>query len=136
MQARTYMVVDPRHDHSFRVPRPDFSAKLGTPNACNNCHSDRLQQWAAATVERWFGPRRDGFQTYAAAFHAARTDQVGAAALLAAVAADGKVPAVARASALSELASRVSSGNIALARAALSDPGRVAPELLQPGARP
>ncbi|MGZ9112520.1 MAG: cytochrome c3 family protein [Rhodoplanes sp.] len=36
MPVRNYMVVDPRHDHSFRVPRPDLSAKLGTPNACND----------------------------------------------------------------------------------------------------
>ena len=55
MQARNYMVVDPRHDHSFRVPRPDVSAKLGTPNACNNCHRDQSPQWAAAAVERWLG---------------------------------------------------------------------------------
>ena len=41
MPARTYMVVDRRHDHSFRVPRPDLSAKLGTPNACNDCHTDK-----------------------------------------------------------------------------------------------
>ncbi len=33
MPVRTYMVVDQRHDHSFRIPRPDQSAKLGTPNA-------------------------------------------------------------------------------------------------------
>ena len=39
MPARTYMVVDMRHDHSFRIPRPDLSAKLGTPNACNDCHA-------------------------------------------------------------------------------------------------
>src|SRR5262249_43171447 len=34
MPARTYMVIDPRHDHSFRIPRPDLSVRLGTPNAC------------------------------------------------------------------------------------------------------
>lgn len=32
--ARTYVVVNPRRDHSFRIPRPDLSVKLGTPNAC------------------------------------------------------------------------------------------------------
>jgi tetratricopeptide (TPR) repeat protein len=122
MEARTYMVVDPRHDHSFRVPRPDLSAKLGTPNACNNCYSDKSPQWAAAAVEKWFGPKREGFQTYAAAFHAARTDQADAATLLATVAADGNAPAVARASALSELASRVSPANIGVARSGLADP--------------
>ena len=35
------MVNDYRHDHSFRVPRPDQSAKYGTPNTCNTCHADR-----------------------------------------------------------------------------------------------
>ena len=122
MQARTYMVVDPRHDHSFRVPRPDLSTELGTPNACNGCHGDKPAQWAAERIEQWFGPRLEGFQSYGAAFHAARTDAVDAAAQLAAVAADGDAPPVARASALSELASRVSPGNIALARSGLADP--------------
>ena len=37
----TYMEVDPRRDHSFRVPRPDLSLKLGLPNACSRCHLDR-----------------------------------------------------------------------------------------------
>ena len=49
----------------FRVPRPDLSAKLGLPNACNDCHRDRSAEWAADAVERWFGPKREGFQTYA-----------------------------------------------------------------------
>jgi len=122
MQARTYMVVDIRHDHSFRVPRPDLSVRLDTPNACNDCHSDKSSQWAAASVEQWFGPSRKGFQTYGAAFHAAHTDGLDAAALLGAVAADGTVPAVARASALNELASRVSPANIGAARTGLADP--------------
>ncbi len=122
MQARTYMVVDTRHDHSFRVPRPDLSVSLGTPNACNGCHNDKPAQWAATTIEEWFGRRREGFQTYAAAFHAARTDAADAATRLAAVAADGNAPAVARASALSELASRVSPANIGAARTGLADP--------------
>ena len=34
-----YMVIDERRDHSFRVPRPDLSVELGTPNACNDCHT-------------------------------------------------------------------------------------------------
>jgi predicted CXXCH cytochrome family protein len=121
MQARIYMVVDPRHDHSFRVPRPDLSLTLGTPNACNGCHSDKPAQWAATAIEQWFGQKREGFQTYGAAFHAARTDTADAATLLAAVAADANAPAVARASALSELASRVSPANIGAARTALAD---------------
>lgn len=122
MPGRTYMVVDTRHDHSFRIPRPDLSVKLGTPNACNDCHSDKDAQWAADAVEGWFGPNRKGFQTYAAAFHASRTEQADAAALLAAVAADRNLPAIARASALADLAPRVSPANIGTARSALADP--------------
>ena len=122
MPQRAYMVVDSRHDHSFRIPRPDLSAKLGTPNACNDCHTDKDPQWAAKAVDDWFGPSRKGFQTYAAAFHASRTDQADAAALLAVLATDANAPAIARASALAELAPRVTTANIGVARSALSDP--------------
>ncbi|MGA9122024.1 MAG: multiheme c-type cytochrome [Pseudolabrys sp.] len=122
MPARTYMVIDPRHDHSMRIPRPDLSVKLGTPNACNYCHADKSAQWAAEAVDRWFGPTRKGFQTYADAFRAASTDGAGAEKLLAAVAADGNTPNVARASALMQLASRILPANADLARRGLSDP--------------
>jgi predicted CXXCH cytochrome family protein len=122
MPERTYMVVDRRHDHSFRVPRPDLSTKLGTPNACNDCHTGQSPEWAAAAIERWHGPTRKGFQTYAEAFHAAWTEAADAAALLAAVASNGNTPAIARASALSELGSRLSPAAVNLARTGLADP--------------
>lgn len=38
MPTTTYMQVDARRDHSLRVPRPDLSLKIGTPNACTSCH--------------------------------------------------------------------------------------------------
>src|SRR5262245_27469907 len=50
MPVRTYMVVDQRHDHSFRIPRPDLSIRYGTPNACNDCHVDKSPAWAAAAI--------------------------------------------------------------------------------------
>ncbi len=40
MPTRHYMDVDPRRDHSIRVPRPDLSVTLGVPNACTGCHAD------------------------------------------------------------------------------------------------
>jgi predicted CXXCH cytochrome family protein len=122
MPARTYMEVDRRHDHSFRVPRPDLSAKLGTPNACNDCHGDKTTEWAASAIERWHGPNRKGLQNYAEAFHTAWTGRSDAAALLGKVAADPSAPSFVRASALTELAPRLSPANIGLARAGLSDP--------------
>ena len=121
MPERTYMVIDHRHDHSFRIPRPDLSAKQDTPNACNDCHSDKSAQWAASAIETWFGPRREGFQTYAPAFHAAWTQLPDAEKLLSEVASDGNAPAVARASALIELAAYLSPANLNLARQGLAD---------------
>jgi hypothetical protein len=53
MPAKTYMVVDPRRDHSFRVPRPDLSESIGVPNACNSCHADETAAWAAAQIDAW-----------------------------------------------------------------------------------
>jgi Flp pilus assembly protein TadD len=121
MPTRTYMVIDNRHDHSFRIPRPDLSVKLGTPNACNDCHGDKSPEWSAAAIERWHGPNRNGFQNYAAAFHSAWNDEADAARLLAVVAADGNTPAIARASALNELGTRTTPANLNLARAAITD---------------
>ncbi len=55
MPSTTYMVVDPRRDHSLRVPRPELTVSLGTPNACNNCHTGDQEdaEWAAAKVAQW-----------------------------------------------------------------------------------
>ncbi|WP_084245718.1 tetratricopeptide repeat protein [Rhodoplanes sp. Z2-YC6860] len=121
MPSHTYMGVDRRHDHSFRIPRPDISVKVGTSNACNDCHRDRPAEWAAAAVEGWFGLQREGFQKYAQAFHAGWTDQTDAANLLAIVASDTTGPDFVRASALGELGAHAPSIDIGLARSALSD---------------
>jgi predicted CXXCH cytochrome family protein len=126
MPTRTYMIIDKRHDHSFRIPRPDISVKLGTPNACNDCHKDKTAEWSAAAIELWHGPNRKGFQNYAEAFHSAWNEEADAAKLLAIVAADHNAPAVARAGALNELGSRVTPATLGLARASLADPDPMA----------
>ncbi len=122
MPARTYMVVDRRHDHSFRVPRPDLSLKIGAPNACASCHEDRGADWAAAAIERWHGPVRKGFQTYAEAFHAARLDLPEARDLLLRVAQDPAAPAIARATALADLREQPSAAAEAEIERGLRDP--------------
>ncbi|HEY6513377.1 MAG TPA: tetratricopeptide repeat protein, partial [Burkholderiaceae bacterium] len=121
MPQRTYMVVDPRHDHGFRVPRPDLSQKLGTSNACNDCHADKTPDWAASAIERWHGPHRKGLQTWGDAFHAAWSGSTDAARLLGAIASDRNVPSIARASALAELAPFLSPATLTFARTALGD---------------
>jgi len=52
------MGIDYRPDHSFRIPRPDLSIKLGTPNACNRCHEDKTNQWSDQYITKWYGPGR------------------------------------------------------------------------------
>jgi predicted CXXCH cytochrome family protein len=121
MPVRTYMVIDRRHDHGFRIPRPDLSIKISTPNACNDCHTDKAPQWAASFIENWHGPNRKGFQSYAAGLHAAWMNQADAGSLLALIATDDRSPAIARASALTELSPRVSPSNIDAARKGLAD---------------
>lgn len=122
MPKHTYMVVDERHDHNFQVPRPDLSATLGLPNACNDCHTDKSAQWSASTVDQWFGSKRNGVHDYANAFHTAWSDGAGSAALLAEMAGNRNVPAFARAGALTGLQSRFSPANMDLARAAFAEP--------------
>jgi tetratricopeptide (TPR) repeat protein len=58
MPAKYYMGNDLRHDHSFRIPRPDQSVLYGTPNACNNCHNEKGAQWAADAISAWYGTER------------------------------------------------------------------------------
>ena len=58
MPGKLYMGNDLRHDHSFRVPRPDLSVKYGTPNACSNCHKDKSEKVLADAVIKWYGPNR------------------------------------------------------------------------------
>ncbi len=103
MPTTTYMVVDPRHDHSLRVPRPDLSLQLGTPNACNGCHANRDAQWAAAQVKQWYGREPQGYQRFAGAFAATNAGAMDAPAQLRAIAADASYPAIARATALAQL---------------------------------
>ncbi|MFQ5961771.1 MAG: tetratricopeptide repeat protein, partial [Candidatus Methylomirabilales bacterium] len=103
MPTKTYMVVDPRRDHSMRVPRPDLSVKLATPNACNGCHTDRGAQWAADAVAKWYGPGRSGEPHFGEALHAGRKGLPDAGNALMRLAGDGTQPNIARASALSLL---------------------------------
>ncbi len=104
MPARTYMVVDPRRDHSMRVPRPDESVLHGTPNACNHCHVDQDAEWAAAAVRGWLGRDARGSHSFTAMFHQADLGDARAAAGLAGLAGDLDQPSIVRASAIERLA--------------------------------
>src|SRR4029453_18831115 len=166
MPQTTYMQVDPRRDHSFRVPRPDLSVQFGTPNACTGCHlrderlpgeargqepgargqgpgvlaradlkeleyADwmrlaargdeevkshlaRIDRWADDTYDKWFGKQRKREPHFAEAIAAARTHADDASAKLTALVKNRDMPAIARATAVAELAAYVASDSEAL----------------------
>jgi len=104
MREETYMVIDPRRDHGFHVPRPDLTASLGVPNACNDCHTDRDARWADATMQRWYGEAYRERPSFATALHAGRRGDTGAVSKLLTLVDDPKQPAIVRASAIELLA--------------------------------
>lgn len=104
MPETTYMVIDPRRDHSMRIPRPDISVSTGAPNACNNCHRESDAAWASDAIKNWGVMQPKGFQQYSGAFHSAASSQADANVQLANVAAGMQHPGFARAGALELLA--------------------------------
>jgi tetratricopeptide (TPR) repeat protein len=106
MPQRTYMVNDDRADHSMRVPRPDLSLSLGTPNACNGCHADQTTQWAADAVEKWYPDSAYRGDHFGQALWAAQTGAGDAARRLLALAGDESQPGIARATAVERLGER------------------------------
>lgn len=121
MPPRKYMVVDPRHDHSMRIPRPDLSVQLGTPNACNNCHRDKSPQWSADQVKAWYGDTPGGIQRYAQVLQDARGRQPGAGHALAALVRETHTPNIARATALAAIGPHLDRDNADVLQAGLTD---------------
>ena len=125
MPTTTYMVVDPRHDHGMRIPRPDVSARIGTPNACNNCHARKTAQWSADAIRRWTGRDPEGFQQFAEALHAGSTGGPTARGALLTLLDDRKQPALARASAIDRLGRYPTPVTVEAISRALNDPDAV-----------
>src|SRR5271165_2536782 len=121
MPTKTYMVVDVRRDHSFRVPRPDFSVAYGTPNACNQCHKDKSNSWAVDTVVKWYGPNRRQEAQFVTAIDAGRRGLPTAAKALTALITDTAKPGIARATALSLLPAYLSPSALPAVQSALAD---------------
>jgi tetratricopeptide (TPR) repeat protein len=121
MTTKTYMVVDVRRDHSFRVPRPDFSVAYGTPNACNQCHKDKSNQWAVDAVVKWYGPNRRQEPQFVAAIDAGRRGLPTAQKELISLITDTAKPGIARATALSLLPAYLSPAALPAVQSALAD---------------
>lgn len=100
MPHRMYMGVDDRRDHSFRIPRPDLSLKLGTPNACNQCHTEQSIEWAAENAAFWWGVDLDQGKHYGQVFHAARSNEAQTDTDLLKLLRDKEQPAIVRGTAV------------------------------------
>lgn len=122
MPERVYMGIDARHDHGFRVPRPDLSHALGTPNACTDCHGKESARWASEALDRWYGKDRTRRPHFAEALHAGRSGNPDAGVKLARVARDRGMPAIARATAVELLAAHAGPDTPAALRESLRDP--------------
>jgi len=121
MPTTTYMVVDPRHDHSMRIPRPDRTLTLGTPNACGTCHARQGAKWAADAVKRWYPQPRSGQQAFAEAFAAGDRGAPGAQAALAALVGDQTEAPIVRASAIPRLVRHPGTATLPALDKALAD---------------
>jgi len=104
MPESPYMVIDERADHSLRIPRPDLTLEIGTPNACNQagCHPDQTARWSADHFRTWYGRARKPH--YGTTLAAGREGRPGAGEELVRLAGDTLYPAIVRTTALSLLA--------------------------------
>lgn len=157
MPSTTYMDVDARRDHGFRVPRPDLSVKHRTPNACTQCHLDselplpsreragvrgkpyvdlvsskdeavvsclaRVDQWCADATAKWYKPKERKEDKIVPALAAARTGHPSSQHALSELALDETMPAIVRATAITELGrfARADSKALEASVAALQD---------------
>jgi predicted CXXCH cytochrome family protein len=121
MPARTYMEVDPRRDHGFRVPRPDLSIATGSPNACNLCHADQTPEWAGAEIAARFPNIAPGGVHYGEILTAARSGLPDSLASLVDLIEDPDQPAIVRATAM-ELAGTFGESGMRMLAAQLGDP--------------
>lgn len=122
MPTQDYMVIHARQDHSLRVPRPDLSASLGSPNACTQCHKDKQPAWAANAMDSWYGKAWRERQSYGPTLHAGTTQGASALPKLLELARNQTAPAIIRATAATLAQPHANPGTLQAAREMLQDP--------------
>jgi len=124
MVERSYMVVDPRRDHSMQTPRPDLSDKLETPNACIRCHDhkDKSNQWAAEYCQKWYRDLQEGQTHYGESFYDGRRGYPEARAGLLVLASNVNNPPMVRSTALHLLQGYPDRGSLSVLKEAIKDP--------------
>lgn len=121
MPQTTYMVVDPRRDHSLRVPRPDLTIKFGTKNACTPCHDDKSAEWARDAIASWTGGKQPGADHFGKLLATARSGGDKSESADIALSGNAKFPSIVRASGMSLLAEHADPSAMRAAEQGLSD---------------
>ena len=103
MPSQVYMGVDARRDHSMRIPRPDISLSIGSPNACTQCHNDKSNAWAYDALQTWGINSRFKDLSLAKARHAADRGDMRALPTLESLVADGSQSNLMRASIIEQM---------------------------------
>ena len=103
MPVKNIMQIDQRHDHSFRIPRPDLSLQMDTPNVCTTCHKGKNNQWAQTVLEQWYGKEKSPAAHFATALDAGRQGIPDAHRLLLLAANNTAYPTIAKATAITLL---------------------------------
>ncbi|HSP05987.1 MAG TPA: tetratricopeptide repeat protein [Acidobacteriota bacterium] len=122
MPGRNYMVIHFRRDHSLRIPRPDLTQTIDTPNACSQsgCHADKPLTWVIESFNRWYGTKRKPH--YGTILAAARGGKPEARSDVLALASDPMRPAIVRATALALLWQYPGEDSTKVLEQALADP--------------
>ncbi len=119
MPSTTFMGVDDRRDHSFRVPRPDLTIATAVPNACNNCHEEKTPDWAASAISTWHGEGARERPQFATSLAAGRGGYANPQLVTSIV--DTQTPGIARASALTLLVAPYSQDDYRVIQGGLLD---------------
>lgn len=128
MSAVNWRLLVRRRDHTFAPPVPEMTGAYGTPNACTTCHEDRTPEWAARTLDAWYGngERRTQVMQRAETLYLAGAGDVAALPRLAALALDRQASFVLRASAV-QFIGRLVNDNRAGGPAVAADTARSGP---------
>jgi predicted CXXCH cytochrome family protein len=121
MSNVNWRMLTRRRDHTFAAPVPELTARYGIPNACTSCHEERTPEWAASTMDTWYGDRarREKAARAADAIYGGGSGDAGSIGALAALAVDQTQGAFLRASAAGFLPRLPSAAADATARASL-----------------
>ena len=74
MPAQNYMLIDALvHLTASTCRGPTCHRRIGSPNACTQCHTDHKPEWAADALDGWYGRDWRFRMHYGATLHAGMT---------------------------------------------------------------